>query len=61
MRLEVFEQPDGQRTAIDMSRVEAVVENSDDVVTLVTSNDTYRVKCFFNEAVDVWKNKGNKR
>lgn len=57
MSIEVFNAPCGGRTAIDMSKVEAVVENADDngIVSLMTSTDCYRVKCYFDNAVDIFR------
>jgi hypothetical protein len=57
MAIEVFNAPCGGRTAIDMSKVEAVVENADDngIVSLMTATDCYRVKCYFDNAVAIFR------
>lgn len=53
--IEVFDVPKGGRTAVDMAKVEAIMEGDGGTVTVVTHNDTYRVKRDFDDAVKLWR------
>ena len=52
--IRVFDTPTGGKTAIDMTRVEAIT-CEDNQVVLVTPNDVYKVAISFDEAVKIWR------
>lgn len=45
----------GRRVAIDLSRVEAILEEEDGRIDLFTSSDWYRIRAPFEEVAEAWK------
>jgi purine nucleoside permease len=53
--IELFTSDNGHRAAVDLTQVQAVLEDEQGRSVLVTSNDTYRVKECFDDVVAQWK------